>query len=466
MPRLADPRFAADCTILLDDTPVPARTGERVTSALLAAGRPLLSRSAKYHRPRGPFCLAGSCGSCLVRVDGMPNVRACETPCREGLRVETQNAVGGATHDLLGVIDLFAPGGIDHHKLATWSQVANRLAVSASRSLAGLGELPDPVPPRPPPAVEVRCDALVVGSGPAGLGAAERLARAGRTVLLAESEPTLGGRLRCRLQLPGDPPLAWAAEVAEAVRRAGGASHTFATVLGLWRDGSAAPFDSAAALLRSGRTDHAGHGESFVRPERSEAESKGALLAAIEVRGPEPRILLVRAARAVLASGTWAQPPLFPGNDLPGIHGARGLLVALAEDGVVPGERAAVLGDGAEAAAVAERLAAAGMQVEAVAGEVVRARGGRRLAALDLAGGARVRCDVAAVATPRMPAAELARELGAPLELHPETGAFRVKPGPEGRIAEAVWAAGEVCGPCTAAEAAAAGAVAGEAAAR
>ncbi|HEY5677061.1 MAG TPA: 2Fe-2S iron-sulfur cluster-binding protein, partial [Myxococcales bacterium] len=430
--------------ITLDGAPLPARAGESVAVALLAAGRPLVARSAKYHRPRGPFCLAGSCGSCLVRVDGVPNVRACETPCREGLRVETQNAVGGASHDLLGVIDLFAPSGIDHHKLATWSQVANRLAVSASRSLAGLGELPDPVPPRPPPAVEVRCDALVVGSGPAGLGAAERLARAGRRVLLAEAEPALGGRLRCRLGLPGDPPPAWADEVARAVERAGGACHTRATVLGVWRD--APP----------------------VRPERSReaAESKGGVLAAVEVRGAEPRMLLVRAARAVLASGTWAQPPLFPGNDLPGVHGARGLLVALAEDGVVPGERAAVLGEGREAAATAERLAASGMQVELVRGAVARARGGRRLAALDLGGAPRLRCDVLAVATPRMPAAELARELGAPLELHPDTGAFRVKPEPGGRFAEGVWAAGEVCGPCTAAEAVEAGAVAGEAAAR
>jgi sarcosine oxidase subunit alpha len=452
MPRLGDPRFAADCTILVDDAPVPARSGERVTSALLAAGRPLLARSAKYHRPRGPFCLAGSCGSCLVRVDGMPNVRACETPCRDGLRVETQNAVGGASHDLLGVIDLFAPGGIDHHKLATWSQVANRLAVSASRSLAGLGELPDPVPPRPPPAVEVRCDALVVGSGPAGLGAAERLARAGRRVLLAEAEPTLGGRLRCRLELPGDPPLAWAAEVAEAVRRAGGECRIEATVLGLWRDPHADGFLAAVDVRGTG-------------PLPDPAPPRGGDGSRPRAEGSQ-RMLLVRARRAVIASGTWAQPPLFPGNDLPGVHGARGLLVALAEDGVVPGERAAVLGEGREAAAVAERLAGAGMQVEAVPGEVARARGGRRLAALDLAGGGRVRCDAVAVATPRMPAAELARELGAPLELHPETGAFRVKPGPEGRFAEGAYAAGEVCGPCTAAEAAEAGAAAGEAAAR
>ncbi len=429
MARLPEPRFAPDCTITVDGREIPARSGESVTSALLAVGRPLLSRSAKYHRPRGPFCLASSCGSCLVRVDGHPNVRACETPCRPGLRVETQNAFGGAAHDLLGAIDLFAPGGIDHHHMATWSQLANRMAVQASRQLSGLGHLPDSVPGPRPPAEEVRLDALVVGSGPAGLGAAEALARAGQRVLLCEQERALGGRLRCRLHLPGDPPLAWPGEVAREIARAGGRVETRAPVIGLWRDGTE-------------------------------------LLAAVDRRGSPARMLVVRAARAVLASGTWAQPPLFPGNDLPGVHGARGLLVAIAEDGVVPGERAAVLGQGPEAEAVADRLAVAGMAVERVEGEVARGRGGRRLAALDLADGRRVRCDTLAVATPRMPAAELARAAGAPLELDPATGAFRVKPGPAGLVAPGVWAAGEVCGPCGAASAAEAGQRAGEAASR
>jgi len=432
MARLPEPRFAPDCTITVDGREIPARAGESLTSALLAAGRPLLSRSAKYHRPRGPFCLQSSCGSCLVRVDGAPNVRACETPCRAGLAVETQNAVGGAAHDLLGAIDLFAPRGIDHHHMATWSQLANRVAVQASRQLSGLGHLPDRIPGPREPAEELRLDALVVGSGPAGLGAAEALVQGGLRVLLCEQERSLGGRLRCHLHLPGDPPLAWPGEVARALLRAGGRVELRAPVLGLWRDGTE-------------------------------------LLAAVDRRGSPGspgRMLVVRAARAVLASGTWAQPPLFPGNDLPGIHGARGLLVAMAEDGVVPGERAAVLGQGPEAVATAERLLSAGMAVERVEGEVERGRGGRRLAALDLAGGRRVRCDTLAVATPRMPAAELARGAGAPLELDPVTGAFRVKPGPAGLIAPGVWAAGEVCGPCTAAAAAEAGLRAGEAASR
>ncbi|HYG69334.1 MAG TPA: (2Fe-2S)-binding protein, partial [Anaeromyxobacteraceae bacterium] len=51
------PSFPADVTIQFDGRPIPARRGESVASALLAAGVPLASRSSKYHRPRGPFCL-------------------------------------------------------------------------------------------------------------------------------------------------------------------------------------------------------------------------------------------------------------------------------------------------------------------------------------------------------------------------------------------------------------------------
>jgi len=400
-----------------------------VTSALLSAGRPLLSRSAKYHRPRGPFCLAGSCTACLVRIDGEPNVRACQTACREGLKVETQNAIGGAGRDLLGAIDLLAPKGIDHHHVATWSQLANRVAVSASRKLAGLGRLPDGIAKAWPSVAEERWEALVVGSGPAGLGAALALARAGRRVLLAEGESTLGGRLRCGLDLPGDPPLALAEEVAAAVDASGGEVVRGAAVIGLWR--------------------HAGEA-----------------LAALPQAGPAPRMRLVRARRVVLAGGSWAERPLFGSNDLPGIFAARGLLVALGEDGVLPGERAVVLGTGAEAEAVQRRLSAAGMTVELVEGGVVRARGGRRLAAVELGDGRRLRCDTLAVATPRMPAAELAREVGAGLRLDADTGAFRVEAGKDGAVAEGIYAAGELTGPCSPAQAVEDGRRAGEAAAR
>ncbi|HEY7725596.1 MAG TPA: 2Fe-2S iron-sulfur cluster-binding protein [Anaeromyxobacteraceae bacterium] len=428
MPRLADPRFAPDCEIRFDGRRVPARAGESVASALVAAGLVLVARSAKYHRPRGPFCLAGSCGSCQVRVDGLPNLPACATPCRDGLRVETQNTLGRAGWDLLAAIDRLAPHGIDHHHLVTWNRWANRVAVAASRRLAGLGRLGDRAPPPWPPAAEERFEALVAGAGPAGLGAALALARAGRRVLVAERGPRAGGRLRCRLDLPGDPPPSWIDEAAAAVRAAGGEVATGAAVLGLWRDG-------------------------------------GSPLAGVAAQGAQPRLRLIRAPAVVVACGAHAEPPVFEGNDLPGIFGARGLLAALAEDGVLPGERVAVLGPEPEAEAAAARLRQAGAGAVRVPGPVRRARGRRRVAGLDLEGGARIACDAVAVAGRGLPAAELARQAGGSLEVD-ATGGFRLRTGPAGEAAPGVWAAGEAAGPCTAREAAEAGRRAGEAAAR
>ena len=37
------------------------------------------------------MCMAGACSNCMVRVDGVPNVRACTEPVREGMEVARQN---------------------------------------------------------------------------------------------------------------------------------------------------------------------------------------------------------------------------------------------------------------------------------------------------------------------------------------------------------------------------------------
>jgi len=427
MPRLPDPRFAPDCAIEVDGRPLPARAGESVAVALLAAGEALVARSAKYHRPRGPFCLAGTCHACLARIDGVPNRRTCRVACRPGLAVESQNALPSARRDVLGAIDLVYAGGLDVHHLATWSQPANRGAIAFSRRLAGTGTLASAPPPPVGLAVEEEpFDALVVGGGPAGLAAAEALAAAGLRLLLAESDRALGGRLRAALALPGDPPLGWASDVAAGVTRAGGQAQTGLTALGVWRDGA-----SPLVLLR--------------------------------VEEEPRRLRLVRAPRLVLATGGVALPPLFPRNDLPGIFAARAVARALAEEGLVPGERALVLGDGAEAGAVAERLAAAGMTVRR-AEEVTEARGRHRINSARIGGG-HVRCDTLAFAGPRAPASELARQVGAEVEREPASGGYRVRAAADGATAvRGVRAAGEVTGPMSAADAAAAGRRAGEAA--
>lgn len=427
MPRLPDPRFDANCTIVVDGREVPARAGEPIATALLSAGRPLMARSAKYHRPRGPFCLAGSCHSCLVRVDGQPNVRACRTPCSDGLQVETQHALPTAAHDLLGVIDLATPGGLDHHHLGTSSVALNRAVVAFSRKLAGIGKLPDGPLPSPATPREESFDALVIGAGPAGLSAAEALAEAGRRVLLADSEPRAGGRLRCRYQLPGEPPLVLASDVEARVLAAGGAVALDAQVLGLWLDG-------------------------------------GSVLALVHQRGEPAGLRLIRPARVILCAGGTAVPAGIEGGDKPGVLWGRGLAVALAEHGTVPGRRAVVLGDGDEAGALAARLDAAGMAVTRVAA-ARRVLGRGRVRGLADGSGGELGCDTVAVVQPPAPATELARLLGAPVAFDAMAAAFAVTVDDQGRTAVPdLFAAGEVTGAMDPSQAAEAGRRAGEAA--
>jgi predicted molibdopterin-dependent oxidoreductase YjgC len=68
--------------------------GEPIAAALHAAGVRVLAHSPRLHRPRGFYCAIGNCSSCLMTVDGEPNVRVCVEKLRAGMRVETQEGRG------------------------------------------------------------------------------------------------------------------------------------------------------------------------------------------------------------------------------------------------------------------------------------------------------------------------------------------------------------------------------------
>ncbi|HEY8884193.1 MAG TPA: 2Fe-2S iron-sulfur cluster-binding protein, partial [Chloroflexota bacterium] len=92
-------------TITYDNRPIPAFAGQSIAGALYAAGVRTFSRSFKYHRPRGLLCVAGRCPNCQMNVDGVPNVRVCVEPVRDGTQVRSQNAFPSIEHDLLNVFD-------------------------------------------------------------------------------------------------------------------------------------------------------------------------------------------------------------------------------------------------------------------------------------------------------------------------------------------------------------------------
>ena len=67
---------------------ISAYKGDTVGSAVTAVGIDILSRSFKYHRPRGMLCAAGNCPNCLMTVDGIPNVRSCTMQVQPGMKVK------------------------------------------------------------------------------------------------------------------------------------------------------------------------------------------------------------------------------------------------------------------------------------------------------------------------------------------------------------------------------------------
>ncbi len=77
-----------------DGNEIQGYTGEPIAAALHAAGVKILRHSHKKNRPRGFYCAIGNCSSCLMVVDGTPNVRVCVEKLREGMRVETQKGRG------------------------------------------------------------------------------------------------------------------------------------------------------------------------------------------------------------------------------------------------------------------------------------------------------------------------------------------------------------------------------------
>ncbi len=82
------PGAAVPITLRINGRAITVPAGTSVAAALAQAGD-FVSRSDLGGRPRGPLCGMGVCFECRATIDGVPEVLACLTPCREGLEVVT-----------------------------------------------------------------------------------------------------------------------------------------------------------------------------------------------------------------------------------------------------------------------------------------------------------------------------------------------------------------------------------------
>lgn len=379
---------------------------ESIAASALASGARVLSRSLKYHRPRTFFCFEGHCSGCLVRLDGVPNLRACQAPCTPGAEVLGQNAFPSTEVDLLGAVDFLFARGMDHHSLMTGSSVLNKLANKVVRQLSGLGKLPDAAAGELPEVHRLDLDVCVIGGGPAGLAAATTTARGGKTTVLVDDQLRPGGSLR------SDPRTGRA----EAEAR--------------WQ----AAVDAGVHVLA--RATAIGYFP----------EDDGGVLA---VAAPD-RLYRVYARQWIWATGGYVVNLPFPDNDRPGVLAARAVGRLLVDHGILAGDKVCIVEAAqitADVDVLAAALAAAGADVSRVAlDEVAGTRGRGWISSLATTRG-NLECDLVAVAAVPAPASEGPRQQGCRVVLDPDAGGFRVVVDDDGRTSAAnVWACGDVTG--------------------
>ncbi|HEX5063404.1 MAG TPA: 2Fe-2S iron-sulfur cluster-binding protein [Kofleriaceae bacterium] len=392
--------------VRIADQRVRAFAQESIAAAALASGTRVLSRSLKYHRPRTFFCLEGHCSGCLVRLDGVPNLRACQSPCTPGSEVEGQNAFPSAEVDLLGAVDFLFSRGLDHHTLMTSSSVLNKLANKVVRQLSGLGKLPDKPATELPEVVERNVDVCVIGGGPAGLAAATTCAKAGKRTLLVDDQLRPGGSLRADPRTGREQAEAtWAAAV-----NAGVEVLARSTAIGFF------PEDDRGVLA---------------------------------IASPE-RLFRAHARAWIWATGGYAVNLPFHENDRPGVIAARAVGRLLVDHGILGGDKVCIVEVpevASDAAALASALTAAGAEVTRVGlADMLGVRGRSWVSGVETKHG-RVDCDLVAVAAIPSPASEGARQQKCNVTLDPEAGGFRVVVDAHGKTStDGVWACGDVTG--------------------
>ncbi|SVD52118.1 uncharacterized protein METZ01_LOCUS404972, partial [marine metagenome] len=100
--------------------------GDTLASALLANGVRTVSRSFKFHRPRGIVSAGVEESNGILAVDYgcglLPIVRTTQMPLTEGLQAESQNCYPTPGFDLLRILDYtrdFWPAGF-YNKIFKW----------------------------------------------------------------------------------------------------------------------------------------------------------------------------------------------------------------------------------------------------------------------------------------------------------------------------------------------------------
>ncbi|ANT54866.1 2Fe-2S iron-sulfur cluster-binding protein [Mesorhizobium amorphae] len=295
--------------------------GDTIASALAANGEWILSRSFKYHRPRGILTMAAQDANTLVQIGNEVSVFADRHPISDGLAVRAQNVGNSARRDsgfVMNRLSRFMPVGFYYRTFYKPKGIWEKVWEPIIRAKAGLGKLDVT---KPTQGYYDKAygwyDVVVVGAGPAGMAAAIAAADAGASVLLVDENQRIGGALNyARLATERD-----------LVSEVKGHSK-----IEIWTDAicNAWYADNWLPVIRGNR------------------------------------LYKVRAKQVILATGLIEQPSQFRNNDLPGIMQGSAAQRLIRLFGVKPGNRAVILAANDDAYGVALDLLEAGVDLAAI----------------------------------------------------------------------------------------------------
>lgn len=279
-------------------------SGDTVASGLAANNQRLLSRSFKYHRPRGILTMAGRDSNTLVQINDEPSARADTYPITEGLEVHAQNVFGSLEKDwgtLVERIARFLPVGF-YYKAFYKPKGIWKFWDNIIRNFAGLGIVDTSATPYKSDKAYRFCDVAVLGGGPAGLSAAIQAADSGAEVILIDENPLLGGSLNySRFSADNSQTIRLRQELVDAVINHSSITiHTNAMCTGWFAD------NWLAVMC-------------------------------------ERRLIKLRAKAVVAATGSIEQPAVFRNNDLPGVMLGSAAQRLMNLYGIAPGNNAVVL---------------------------------------------------------------------------------------------------------------------------
>ena len=321
--------------------------GDTLASALIANGVRVVARSFKYHRPRGIMGAGAEEPSALVQLengaDTEPNLRATQVELYDGLAAASVNRWPSLRWDLGAINDLLSPifvAGFYYktfiHPKALW----DRLYEPALRGMAGLGRAPTLPDPDSYDHVHEHTDVLVVGGGPAGLGAALAASQTGARVIVVDEQSEMGGALLATPEtIDGHPAEEWVANTVAALRRE-------AETRLLPRTTAIGYHDHNYIVLLERRADHL-----------APAERHGTI---------RQRLWHVRAKEVVLATGAHERPLVFADNDRPGVMLAGAAALYAHRYGARPGSRAVIFTNNDASYRSALILNDAGVEIAAV----------------------------------------------------------------------------------------------------